>query len=456
MPVNSRAYLAFLPAVALAFHICPARHRWAVLLAASAAFYAAFFPPYLGLLLALVAADYLLALWIEGLEGRRRDWVFGASLALNLAPIFLFKNSSLLQPLGLSFITLQSASYLIEVYRGLLPAERHPGIYALYVMFFPQVTAGPIGRPRALLPQLRQPPSCDAGTFVEGLELVLWGFFKKLVIADRLVPNADWVFGAEHAYAGAPTLLALYVFAVQLYCDFSGYSDIAMGSARMLGCRLTSNFNRPYYAESIADFWRRWHVSLTSWLRDYVYVPISTDLRRGRIAANILAVFLLSGLWHGVEGRFLAWGAFLGTLTAASFLTRDLRARWNAALGLDRAPRLRRGLRIVLTFHMVTLSWLFFRAKSLEAAWYSLTHLFAGWPAAVGIGNLGLLPADWAIAAAAVVFMELVQWRGEPSERGNVASGWSLPARWGFYYAAIFGIITVGKFDELQFIYRRF
>ncbi len=274
-------------------------------------------------------------------------------------------------PIGLSFHTFQSMSYTIEVYRGRQQAERHLGIYALYVMFYPQLVAGPIERPQNLLHQFREPHTFDAERVIDGLKLMLWGFFKKVVIADRLALYVNGIYDHPAAQHGWPLIIATYFFAFQIYCDFSGYTDIAIGAAQVMGFRLMDNFNRPYFAKSIVEFWQRWHISLSSWFRDYLYIPLGGNrVAVPRWCFNIMVVFLVSGLWHGANWTFIVWGALHGVYVIAGVATfawqrKFLRIRRHARIGWSR-----RWIEAFVTFHLVLIAWVFFRAASLSDAGY--------------------------------------------------------------------------------------
>ncbi|HSU69728.1 MAG TPA: MBOAT family O-acyltransferase, partial [Tepidisphaeraceae bacterium] len=344
MLFNSFTFLVFFPVTTFIYFALPHRYRWLHLLACSCLFYASFIPGYLLILLAVILIDYVAGIGIEQSAGRLRKLLLLVSLLANVGVLAVFKyfnfvNANLhalsqalhwnypvrdlgwLLPIGLSFHTFQSMSYTIEVYRGNQKAERNLGIYALYVMFYPQLVAGPIERPQNLLHQFREHHVFDSDRVFSGLRLMLWGFFKKLVVADRIAPLVDSVYLHPHEYGGGWIVLGTYLFAIQIYCDFSGYSDVAIGAARVLGFRLMTNFDRPYAATSVAEFWRRWHISLSTWFRDYLYVPLGgSRVSFVRWAFNILVVFIVSGLWHGAAWTFLIWGALHGVFLVGTRL----------------------------------------------------------------------------------------------------------------------------------------
>ena len=308
------------------------RFRWPLLLLFSCYFYMVFVPKYIFILFFLIIIDYVAGLMIEQARGWRRKTLLVASLVANIGMLSFFKYFNFAEteadrlcaffgtgfhpaylnvvlPIGLSFHTFQSMSYTIEVYRGKCRAERHLGIYALYVLFYPQMVAGPIERPQNLLPQFHAPVKFNPVNIFEGFELMLWGLFKKSVIADNLALLVDPAYNDPKAHVGWPMVLATYAFAFQIYCDFSGYTDIARGAARVLGYNLMLNFDRPYHAQSIIEFWRRWHISLSTWFRDYLYIPMGGNrVGKWRHYFNVLVVFLVSGLWHGASWAFVVWG----------------------------------------------------------------------------------------------------------------------------------------------------
>ncbi|MEJ7660411.1 MAG: MBOAT family O-acyltransferase [Hymenobacter sp.] len=352
----------------------------------------------------------------------------------------------------------------MDVYQGKLPAERHLGRFALFVAFWPQLVAGPIERGSQMLPQLRARHDFDYGRVASGLRLMAWGMFKKVVIADRLALLVNPVFDHPHRFEGPLLLLAVAAFTGQIYADFSGYTDLARGAARVLGYHLVLNFRQPYLATSVGDFWRRWHMSLSGWFRDYVYIPLGGS-RAGtaRTQANVLMVFLLSGLWHGASWTFVAWGALHGGYLVAESLTGPARAALGRWLGLPARPRLQRLLGTAGTLALVAYAWIFFRANSLPDALYVATHLFKGWghspvaqlPAALaGLGRH--FKAELLVTAAAGALLAFSDYR---AERGSVAqwlAGWPAAGRWAGYAGLLLAMLYFGIFGSSQFIYFQF
>jgi D-alanyl-lipoteichoic acid acyltransferase DltB (MBOAT superfamily) len=346
-------------------------------------------------------------------------------------------------------------SYTIEVYRGRQPIERNLWRFALYVMFFPQLVAGPIERPQSLLEQLKVEHRFDYDSVKAGLQLMAWGFFKKLAIADRLAVGANAVYDQPGAYSGPAILMATYLFALQIYCDFSGYSDIAIGAAQVMGFRLMRNFDRPYFSQSISEFWRRWHVSLSTWFRDYVYYPLGGSRASGlRHAFNLLTVFTLSGLWHGANWTFVIWGALNGLYLIASIVSAPVRASLVRLSGLDRLPLLHSTFRRLVTFHLILASWVFFRAVSVRDALSSLHAVFTNRAGrALTFDSMGGRTVV-VMAVASLIVCEVLQSTG--SLRGFVSTTtWAI--RWPAYVAFILMILLLGDFtSEQQFIYFQF
>jgi D-alanyl-lipoteichoic acid acyltransferase DltB (MBOAT superfamily) len=484
---NSLSYVAFLPAVFLLYHLCPQAKRWVLLLVASYFFYACWEPAYLLLIVASTLVDYGAAIAMDRRETRREKRLFlMLSMLVNLGLLATFKYWNffadsvraltgwagvgldlpaldVLLPVGISYYTFQTLSYSIDVYRGERRAERHLGIFALYVSFFPQLVAGPIERSTRLLPQFREEQRFRYDDVVEGMRRVLWGFFKKLVIADRLSIFVDAVFESPERHSGLAVVLVSYAFLYQVYCDFSGYSDIAIGSARMMGFRLMENFNHPFSAPTIAGFWRRWNISLISWFRDYLYIPLGGS----RVSflhhqANVMVVLLVSGLWHGAGWTFVLYGALHGAYLICGRVTGPMRDRaWRRFAGFLSEPalaRVRYAVGVIVTFHLVSLSIFFFRAPSLEVALQLIRNAFVAVPDPIPVLAVGAMGGyQLALAALAIAALELAQWR---ERRRRVPCWLALPPvrvlRWGLYYSVGFAILFLGVFDNEEFIYFQF
>lgn len=399
MLFNSFSFLLFFGIVTPLYYLIGYRWRWLLLLIASCYFYASFIPAYLLVLFTIIGIDYIAGRCIESATGKRRKAFLLLSLTANLGALSLFKYYNffidtvnhvlslahiqtfpfplwrLALPLGLSFHTFQAMSYTIEVYKGRQKAERHLGIYALYVMFYPQLVAGPIERPAELLPQLHngQPPDYDG--IAEGLKKMLIGFFMKVVVADRLGIYVNYIYHDPEIHSRLALLLAVFFFPFQIYCDFAGYSLIAIGAAKTMGITLAPNFRQPYLAASVRDFWRRWHMTLTRWFRDYLYIPMGgSRLGTIRTCFNLLLVFLLSGLWHGAAWTFVIWGLLHAGIVILESLTDHWKSppyTFGRALNTGRPRSLLlpfamfRGL---MTFTFLCLTWIFFRAANVTQA----------------------------------------------------------------------------------------
>jgi D-alanyl-lipoteichoic acid acyltransferase DltB (MBOAT superfamily) len=487
MLFNSAEFLFFFVCVTAAFFVLPQRTRWMLLLAASIYFYMQFRPVYVLILFFTILIDYFAGIWIERARARHKRIALVTSLVANISVLAFFKYFDFLSinlfsiwngmgfagaaplldillPIGLSFHTFQSMSYTIEVYRGNQKAEKNLGVFAVYVMFYPQLVAGPIERPQNLLPQFRSPHFFNAERVVDGLRLMCWGLFKKVVIADRLALVVDNVYNAPREYNGIILVIATIFFAYQIYCDFSGYSDMAVGAARVMGFELMENFRFPYAARSFSDFWSRWHVSLSSWFRDYVYIPLGGNrVSALKWARNIAITLFLSGLWHGANWTFICWG-----LIHAGYLIaeRGLGKMFTKKFPVGGPPVAAAILKSALVLSMVGLAWIFFRAHTVSDATYILTHSFLGWDgpslrASLSLmlgGALGLFAKGWLCAFGCIGFLELVQYLQRRSGRpfGEAVQTYPTWARWSFYYVLVGGIICLGAFNESRFIYFQF
>lgn len=493
MSFISLNFLIFFAVVVILYFSLPHRFRWLLLLCASYYFYMSAVPVYVFLLLTTTLISYVSALYIARSQDifHRRVWL-GISLAGNLGLLVVFKYAgflnesaqkilehiglgynlpgfSILLPIGISFYTFQALSYSMDVYRGVKEPEKHFGYFALYVSFFPQLVAGPIERSTRLLPQFYKTVQFDYLRFTLGLQLMLWGIFKKVAIADRLAVVVNHVYADPTQFHGITLIIATYAFAIQIYCDFSGYSDIAVGAAYVLGYDLMQNFRRPYFATSIRDFWQRWHISLSTWFRDYLYIPLGGGrVFRVRWYVNIMAVFIISGLWHGAGFTFLAWGALHGIYYLFSIWFKEMRRAFTELIHLDAFPVLHKAVRILITFHMVTFAWIFFRAESMSDAIYVAANLFVdidrfifnigklGQGNALIGGDLGLSKSDLLTALMLIVVLFITQIiQSKVNIRTAVAKS-PIWLRWPAYYLLIFGTLLLGKYGIQEFIYFQF
>ena len=479
MAFQSLGFGVFLSLVFLLYWLLPRKLCRFVLLGASVWFYMSWGSAFLLTLGFAVLFSFLMGLALDAAAdtGRKKRLLILA-VCLSLCPLFLFKylgffstslsavlapfglrlqpvTLRLLQPIGISFYTFQTVGYEIDVYRGEVRAERDFVTYALFVCFFPQIISGPIPRAGALIPQLREPPQFDYAAASRGLRQLVWGFFKKMVLADHLAALVDAAYADVSACSGGTLLLAALLFSVEIYCDFSGYSDIAVGSARLLGIELSENFKSPYLAGSMRDFWGRWHISLSTWFRDYVYIPLGgnrvSPLRRDR---NLMLTFLLSGLWHGADWTFLAWGGLHGLARVGE-----------DRLGLSRrvsASAFVRALRVLGVFLFTGAAWVFFRADSLGDALYVLGHLFSGItsPAAylhaalAFTGEHLFLSKKILLAALALLTaFDLANLRGDAYA---LLDRQPRPLRWGLYLAVGMLTLLFHYHGDVSFIYFQF
>ncbi len=484
MLFNSIEFVIFFPLVTLLYFLLPHRFRWAHLLAASCVFYMFFVPIYILILAFTIVVDYCAGILIESAAGKSRKMFLVMSLAANIGVLSVFKyynffNENLTQaahflnvdyalpalsillPVGLSFHTFQAMSYTIEVYRGRQKAERHFGIYALYVMFYPQLVAGPIERPQNLLPQFYERHEFDARRVSDGLKLMLWGMFKKVVVADRLAIFVDAVYNQPPQKGNALVfVVAMIFFAFQAYCDFSGYTDIAIGAAQVMGFKLMKNFDRPFRSQSIAEFWTRWHISLSTWFRDYLYIPLGGN--RGSKFSwyfNVFFTFLISGVWHGAGWTFIIWGALNGIYLLVSIWTARLRSGFVERTGLSRFPNLHRYIKIAITFGLTAYAMMFFRSNSFSDALDINKLILSSFlhPLQTLAGaHTPILLRDFILSLAAIVVLQLVETaQGERSIK-ELFGDKPLAFRYAIYYALILAIFLFGEFNNRQFIYFQF
>jgi D-alanyl-lipoteichoic acid acyltransferase DltB (MBOAT superfamily) len=419
---------------------------------------------------------------------RRKLWV-GLSFSSNLAILFFFKyfdfavsnlgrvmaglgiefiqpTFDVILPVGISFYTFQALSYTMDVYRREIFVEKNIAKYALFVSFFPQLVAGPIERSKNLLVQINKRHYFDYDRVKAGLLIMLWGLFLKLVIADRVAIIVNQVYSDYTQYAGLQLVIATLLFGIQIYCDFGSYSYIAIGSAQVMGFTLMENFKQPYFARSITEFWQRWHISLSTWFRDYLYIPLGGN-RKGnfRKYVNIMIVFIVSGLWHGASWNFVIWGALHGIFQVIGLITRPFKAKVTDRLGVDRTNfsyQLGQG---IITFVLVNFAWIFFRAPDLTAARGIIDRILLEWNPWIftdgSLYELGLSRANLTVAMVAILIMigtSTAKRKGFEIRASLARQG--LLFRWGVYFALIFTIIIFGiygpGYTESQFLYFQF
>ena len=479
MLFNSLEFAIFFPLVTLLYFLLPDRFRTGHLLIASCVFYMAFIPAYILILAVTIIIDYTAGRILERTTGPLRVWVLRISIVATCLVLIVFKyfyfftdnfvamagvfgwsltgpSIDIILPIGLSFHTFQSLSYMIEVYRGKQKVERSFVTYSTYVMFFPQLVAGPIERPQNLLHQFHERHRFEYARVVSGLKRMGWGFFKKLVIADRLALYVNDVYGAPEDHNGLQLTIATVFFAYQIYCDFSGYSDIAIGSARVLGFRLMENFDRPYASRSIGEFWKRWHISLSSWFRDYVYIPLGGNrVGPARHYSNLLVTFGVSGLWHGANWTYVVWGLLNGIYLIVGDATRPLRERFLGAVALPRHSRIRAALAVASTFTLTCVAWIIFRATSPQDAVYIMTHLLSDWNFNQ-IATEQFLLRQMPVAIGSIVALEVIQWMNSRRRLIPMIGRLPMPARWAVYATFVVGVMLFGVYRKTQFIYFQF
>lgn len=474
MVFHSFEFLIFFLVVFAFYYLASSSLQKYILLAASFYFYASFGWTFLPFLVGITLAAYCAGLLLERMpDGRGRTALLTAALAAILASLLFMKyfgflaaiagdvarafgqdfstgKWKLIVPVGLSFYTFQCLGYVVDVYRRSIPAERNYLLFSLYVGLFLHILAGPIARAGHILPQLRRRVSFDYDLAISGLQLMLWGFVKKLVIADKLKLTVDKVFATPTEFVGIPLLVAAYFYAIQIYCDFSGYSDIAIGGARLFGIELMDNFNRPYLARSISEFWRRWHISLYSWFRDYIYIPLGGRMDSRLLTyRNVLIVFLITGLWHGASYTFVLWGLGHGLALIAQ---RSLSAPWGRLLDLLRlrSERARDIVNGLVTFHTVMLLWILFRANTLADAWHVYTHMYQNlWPISFR-PERGDLPL---VLCVSLLLLDFLMRGQSPSQLFPAGGRPSPKLRWALCSALFLLVVFLGEYDNHQFIY---
>ena len=491
MLFNSVKFILFFPLVTLLYYITNHKYRWIILLIASYYFYMSWKPVYALLILLTTFMTYITAILIDKCQSKKAKKGFLIlNLVTNLGILFVFKYFNfislsfnnlfnyfslphklpmleLLLPVGISFYTFQALGYTIDVYRGDTKVEKHFGIFALFLSFFPQLVAGPIERSSNLLPQFYEKHEIDLNKMKDGFVLILWGFFKKVVIADKLAIFVNEIYNQPRDYSGVPLILATVFFAFQIFCDFSGYSDIAIGCSNILGFDLMNNFDRPYSATSVTDFWRRWHISLSTWFKDYVYIPLGGNrVSKKKWCFNQLIVFFLSGFWHGANWTFVIWGILHSIYIILSKLTKNFRNKFSEKIGLSKCPKLQHIISIVITFILVDFAWIFFRANSLSDALYISTNLFFNIGSGSGFTSLWKLLStlqfkefDFVIGIISIIFLQLMETLKGENSIAKIINEKPIWVRWSFYYLILFAIILLGGYgyeEHTQFIYFQF
>ena len=453
MNFNSIEFLIFYPIVLLLNYIVPLKYRWIALLAFSYYFYMSWNPSLIFLILFTTLVSWVCSLIIEKTDKQAvKKLCITVTLLICLGVLFFFKyynflaNSfsalltlfgtpntdftlNLILPVGISFYTFQTLSYAIDVYRGDVKTERHFGYYALFVVFFPQLVAGPIERPDNLIPQLKAEHKWNNEDALAGFKRMVVGFFKKVVVADLLANYVNVIYNDVENATGLGVVIASVMFAVQIYCDFSGYTDIAIGCARIMGYRLMQNFDRPYCAKSIKEFWNRWHLSLSTWFRDYLFFPLGgsrcSTLKRYR---NVMIVFLVSGLWHGADWTYVIWGALHGVYQVLGYITINARKKMFEKFGWNWDSKWHGMLQTAVTFVLADFAWIFFRANNTAELGVLLNRLFTSWSAPMSevFDTMGLTLTGAVISVLSVAIMvildRLVRHNEQPQPDGTLRS----------------------------------
>ncbi len=474
MLFNSIQFLIFFPIVILFYYLLPHKYRWVLLLLASYYFYMSWKPEYLILIVVSTVIDYLVALHMAKQDDQKakRKFLY-LSLISNLGILFLFKyfnffsdsarnffslisldlswpELKFLLPVGISFYTFQTLGYTIDVYRGRIKPEKHLGIFAVYVAYFPQLVAGPIERAKNLLPQFYEKHIFIYDRVINGLRQMLLGFFKKVLVADNLATIVNIVYNNPYEHNAFSLVIATIFFAFQIYYDFSGYSDIAIGASRVMGIKLMKNFDNPYRSKSISEFWGRWHISLSTWFKDYLYIPLGGN----RVAVlhwcvNILIVFLISGLWHGANWTFVVWGGLHGIYLVISKLSEKARALTVRKIGLANIPWLHNFVKITITFIMVNIGWIFFRANNIGDAFYIVKKIFLNFNFDFNLQRFQIV-----VFSSFILLVEVYCLLVGVSKIRSIFNTFYM--RWLLYVLAIFMILFFGDFSNNKFLYFQF
>jgi len=479
MLFNSFSFAIFLPIVFLLYWALPHRFRWLVLLISSYYFYMSWNVKYVVLILGTTFISYITALLLEKTDNPTIKKLSLATAAIiSLGVLFFFKyfnffqNSliaalnvfaiklhpttlNLLLPVGISFYTFQTLAYVIDVYKGDVRAERHFGKYATFISFFPQLVAGPIERTSNLLPQINREHHFNYDKASYGMKLMVWGFFKKLVIADVFASYVDKVYDAPHAFKGFALILATLFFTIQIYCDFSGYSDIAVGCAKLLDIDLMQNFKSPYFSASIKEFWSRWHISLSTWFKDYVYIPLGGN-RRGKLRTNLnlIITFLVSGLWHGANWTFVIWGAihgFLQVIEKSVFKNTPVKKYSFSWV-----------IRVIIVFCICSFAWIFFRANTLREAGIIISNLFYGLDGGVfnyllnGFYNIGFSMETFMVPLLSILILAVYDFCSLKTDVIAWVSSKHIVIRYSVYLFMLVFIMLFKASGEAVFVYFQF
>ncbi|MGL5989256.1 MBOAT family O-acyltransferase [Cetobacterium sp.] len=473
MNFNSINFLVFYTIITFIYFIIKPKYRWILLLLGSYYFYSYWSLKYTLLMFLSTVITYCSGLLIEKTKYKKISVLM--SFLINLCVLFFFKyfnffNSNLkstlslfdidynvnslkiILPVGISFYTFQALSYTMDVYRGEIKAEKHFGRYALFVSYFPQLVAGPIERSQHLLPQLQKETKFDYNNLKTGLLLMLVGFFKKVVIADRAALLVNNVYGDLNNVPPISVIIASVFFSIQIYCDFSAYSDIARGASRILGIELMKNFDRPYYSKNISQFWRKWHISLGTWFREYLYIPLGGNkVSKIKVLRNIAIVFVISGLWHGASWNFIIWGALHGAYVILEIFLKNSKDKLLKFLRIKNG--FKDSLEIITTFCLVNFAWIFFRAESFEHSKKIISKIFEIFTNFSFSFNFKMSLADLLILIFGILLLEIYHYCQK-----NISKILNLPdyLRYSLYYTATLLTLLLGKYGHSEFIYFQF
>ncbi len=478
MLFNSFSFAIFLPIVFILYWTVPKKWQWIILLTVSYYFYMSWNIKYVFLILLTTIISYITALLVEKeTKDNLKKIYLSIALIVSLGVLFFFKyfnfiSSSIaevaglfsihytpvfleiLLPVGISFYTFQTLSYVIDVYRGNVMAEKHFGKYAAFISFFPQLVAGPIERSSNLLPQIRKENQFDYTQASYGMKLMVWGFLKKIVIADTLAVSVDRIYNDVYSYSGMSLVLATLFFTIQIYCDFSGYSDIAVGCAKLFGIELMENFKSPYFASSIKEFWKRWHISLSTWFLDYLYIPLGGNrVSKWRNRCNLLITFLVSGLWHGANWTYVIWGGVHG---AGQIIEKMFIGKKKSVNNFDKT------LKIICVFAFTAFAWIFFRARTLTDAVYIIGHLFDGISNPVqyikqGCESLAISQSAWVVCLGTIGLLGIYDGLSLKYDVIACISKWKIGFRWILYLVMVLLIMFCAPIGNASsFIYFQF
>ncbi|WP_026498273.1 MBOAT family O-acyltransferase [Butyrivibrio sp. WCD2001] len=467
MQLISIQFLIFLPVMAFIYFLIPEKVRYIWLFLISWAFYLSLDLRGFPVLLFTSVSTYVGGRLLEKLEGGKKKAVLAVVICANLLVLALSKYTGLtfLSAAGMSFFMFMAIGYLVDVYRGDLYAEKNFLLLSLFISFFPQVTSGPIERAGHMLRQFRTPQNFSYDRMRDGLLQMMWGYFMKMVIADRCAILVSSIYADPVKYAGTATLIASILYTFEIYCDFGGYSNIAIGCAKVLGFDLMKNFDAPYTSATVQEFWRRWHISLSSWFKDYLYIPLGGN-RKGTVRKyiNILIVFVLSGLWHGATYTFAIWGLLHGIYQVLGHVLKPLRDRLCDTFNVVRNSFSHRLLKTLITFMLVNIAWIFFRVQDFASALYMVLHIWKPAPWFISKGTIYELGLDrpnvllLLMSIGLLIGVDIANKHGiKVAEKITTQGIW---LRWLIYIAAVTLIVTCGiwgpGYDAAGFIYQNF